>query len=239
MLFIILVYDIMYKNREVIFMRCKNCGSENEDNLYICQNCGSPLYEEEDVNDTNDDLGQTRVAPVVNTPQKNQPPRKNPNQQDDKKKNEKSTILIIVLAVILAIVIAVLVTVLVHNSKANDNVEETSFATSQLSTTAQTTTELTTTTTTTTTELTTEETTTEPVELFVISAHCSQGGEVEGDGYFPKGEKCTVIARADDGFEFDGWYKNGNRVSSNEAYTFTVNGDTDLEAIFTEMNYEE
>lgn len=217
-------------------MRCKNCGSENEDNLYICQNCGSPLYEEEDVNDTNDDLGQTRVAPVVNTPQKNQPPRKNPNQQDDKKKNEKSTILIIVLAVILAIVIAVLVTVLVHNSKANDNVEETSFATSQLSTTAQTTTELTTTTT---TELTTEETTTEYVELFVISAHCSQGGEVEGDGYFPKGEKCTVIARADDGFEFDGWYKNGNRVSSNEAYTFTVNGDTDLEAIFTEMNYEE
>ncbi|MDE6659485.1 MAG: zinc-ribbon domain-containing protein, partial [Eubacterium sp.] len=25
-------------------MRCKNCGSENEDGRYICQNCGSPLY---------------------------------------------------------------------------------------------------------------------------------------------------------------------------------------------------
>ena len=27
-------------------MRCKNCGSENEDGRYICQNCGSPLYDE-------------------------------------------------------------------------------------------------------------------------------------------------------------------------------------------------
>ena len=24
-------------------MRCKNCGYENEEGLYICQNCGSPL----------------------------------------------------------------------------------------------------------------------------------------------------------------------------------------------------
>ena len=35
-------------------MRCKNCGSENEDNLYICQNCGSPLYDEDEpINDSN------------------------------------------------------------------------------------------------------------------------------------------------------------------------------------------
>ena len=27
-------------------MRCKNCGFENEDGRYICQNCGSPLYDE-------------------------------------------------------------------------------------------------------------------------------------------------------------------------------------------------
>ena len=32
-------------------MRCKNCGSENDDNLYICQNCGSPLYDEDDENE--------------------------------------------------------------------------------------------------------------------------------------------------------------------------------------------
>lgn len=54
-------------------MRCKNCGSENDDNLYICQNCGSPLYDEDDENDAikEDDLGKTRVAPVVPSSQKN------------------------------------------------------------------------------------------------------------------------------------------------------------------------
>ncbi len=29
-------------------MRCRNCGSENDDNLYICSNCGSPLYDEQE-----------------------------------------------------------------------------------------------------------------------------------------------------------------------------------------------
>ena len=41
-------------------MRCKNCGSENDDNLYICQNCGSPLYDE---SDDPRDIGKTKVVP--------------------------------------------------------------------------------------------------------------------------------------------------------------------------------
>ena len=54
-------------------MRCKNCGSENDDNLYICQNCGSPLYDENDENEAikEDDMGKTRVAPVVTSSKKN------------------------------------------------------------------------------------------------------------------------------------------------------------------------
>ena len=41
-------------------MRCKNCGSENEDNLYICQNCGSPLYDEDEpINDNNNENNNT------------------------------------------------------------------------------------------------------------------------------------------------------------------------------------
>ena len=53
-------------------MRCKNCGSENDDNLYICQNCGSPLYDEDDENEAvkEDDMGKTRVAPVVQSNQR-------------------------------------------------------------------------------------------------------------------------------------------------------------------------
>ena len=99
------------------------------------------------------------------------------------------------------------------------------------STTAPTTT--TQTTTETTTESTTESTT---VVEYNVTVSCSQGGEVEGDGVYAKGEKCTVIARADDGFVFDGWYKNSKRVSSNEVYSFSVNSDTDLEAVFTDYS---
>ena len=36
-------------------MRCKNCGSENEEGRYICQNCGSPLYDEDEEMLMNDD----------------------------------------------------------------------------------------------------------------------------------------------------------------------------------------
>ena len=28
-------------------MRCKNCGFDNEEGRYICENCGSPLYDED------------------------------------------------------------------------------------------------------------------------------------------------------------------------------------------------
>lgn len=221
-------------------MRCKNCGSENEDNLYICQNCGSPLYDEDDGENEvvyDDDMGKTRVAPAVQSnqrPASNQSPRnsKNENKNNNKAK-EKTVIIIVVLAVVLAIVVAVIASVLIGNSKKNNDVEDTSFSTTLAPTTESTTLAPTTapTTTQTTTETTTQTTT--QVTEYTVTASCSQGGEVEGDGVYAQGEKCTVIARADDEYEFDGWYKNGKRVSSNEAYTFTVNGDTELEAVFT------
>lgn len=219
-------------------MRCKNCGSENDDNLYICQNCGSPLYDEDDENEAvkEDDMGKTRVAPVVQSnqrPASNQPPRNNINDNKNNKSKEKTVIIIAVLAVVLAIVVAVIASVLISNSKKNNDVEDTSFSTTLAPTTEPTTLAPTTapTTTPTTSETTTQSTT--QVTEYTVTASCSQGGEVEGDGVYAQGEKCTVIARADDEYEFDGWYKNGKRVSSNEAYTFTVNGDTELEAVFT------
>lgn len=223
-------------------MRCKNCGSENDDNLYICQNCGSPLYDEDDENETvkEDDMGKTRVAPVVQSnqrPASNQPPHNNKDNKNDNKNNnkskEKTLIIIVVLAVVLALVVTIIASVLISNSKKNNDVEDTSFSTTLAPTTESTTLAPTTapTTTPTTTETTTQSTT--QVTEYTVTASCSQGGEVEGDGVYAQGEKCTVIARADDEYEFDGWYKNGKRVSSNEAYTFTVNGDTELEAVFT------
>ena len=29
-------------------MRCKNCRFENDDDRFICENCGSPLYDEDE-----------------------------------------------------------------------------------------------------------------------------------------------------------------------------------------------
>ena len=49
-------------------MRCKNCGSENEENLYICQNCGSPLYDEEPIEEASEEMGNTKIVPVVAPP---------------------------------------------------------------------------------------------------------------------------------------------------------------------------
>ncbi len=227
--------------RDTLAMRCKNCGSENDDNLYICQNCGSPLYDEDDENDAikEDDLGKTRVAPVVPSSQKNVQNQHRGNQNAKNKQNpkkEKTVIIIVVLAVILAIVIAVLASVLISNSKKKNNVEDTPV--SIASTTKEQSTTMPTTAATTTTETTTQpttETTTQAVVEYTVSVSCSQGGEVEGDGSYAEGEKCTVIARADDEYEFDGWYKNGKRVSSNEVYTFAVNGNTSLEAVFTDI----
>lgn len=224
-------------------MRCKNCGSENEDNLYICQNCGSPLYDEDD-NDAlaEDEMGKTKVVPAVagssrGTAQPAHTSRTN-TENDEKQKQkqkEKTIAVIVILAVVLAVVVGVLAAVLISNSKSKNDVEDTSVpivtTTEAPSTTAPTTT--TQTTTETTTESTTESTT---VVEYNVTVSCSQGGEVEGDGVYAKGEKCTVIARADDGFVFDGWYKNGKRVSSNEVYSFSVKSNTDLEAVFTDYS---
>ena len=205
-------------------MRCKNCGSENDDNLYICQNCGSPLYDDEDNEIINeDDMGKTRVAPVVQSNQRQSAPQQRstqgaPAKSEQDKKKEKTVIIIVVLAVVLAIAVTTLVAVLVSNSKKNNDVEDTSTEPTTESTT----------------QPTTESTTAAPVE-YTVTVSCSQGGEVEGDGSYAEGEKCTVIARADDDFEFDGWYKNGKRVSSNEVYTFAVKDNTELEAVFTDI----
>ena len=48
-------------------MRCKNCGADNDDNRYICEVCGSPLYDEDDFdNATIDDNDKTQTFKAVN-----------------------------------------------------------------------------------------------------------------------------------------------------------------------------
>lgn len=61
-----------------------------------------------------------------------------------------------------------------------------------------------------------------------------QGGTVSGGGSFDIGESVTVVATPANGFDFVRWAYNGTNetASTSASYTFTVNQQTDLVAIF-------
>lgn len=65
-----------------------------------------------------------------------------------------------------------------------------------------------------------------------------QGGTVSGGGSFDIGESVTVVATPANGFDFVRWAYNGTNetASTSASYTFTVNQQTDLVAIFEVHN---
>ena len=65
-----------------------------------------------------------------------------------------------------------------------------------------------------------------------LTAMPADGGMVEGGGSYANGTSCTVMATANDDYIFMHWRQNGEIVSVNASYTFTVNEDTELEAVF-------
>lgn len=239
-------------------MRCKNCGSENEDNLYICQNCGSPLYDEDEpINDNNndennnieDEMGKTKVVPAVSASDINsasQPsspkPEKPPvDDEEEEKKKKQQMAIIIALAVVLVVIIAVLAAVLVKNSAAKK--ETTTASTSASESVSQSTAAFTTRQT---TERTSEsekepssETTTAP-QTYTIEVMCPDGGasKISGTDVYNFKDNVTVSAYPDDGFQFDGWYENGKRVSTEQNYTFPAVRDRTLIAKFSEISTE-
>lgn len=241
-------------------MRCKNCGSENEDNLYICQNCGSPLYDEDEpINDSNndnnnennnteDEMGKTRVVPAVSASDINsasQPsspkPEKPPvDDEEEEKKKKQQTAIIITLAVVLVVIIAVLAAVLVKTSAAKK--ETTTASTSASESVSQSTAAFTTRQTTERiTERETEpssETTAAPQTYTIEVMSPDGGGSVRGGGEIEVNKEITVMATPDGGFQFDGWYENGKRVSTQQNYTFTVTRDRTLVAKYSEISTE-
>jgi hypothetical protein len=66
-----------------------------------------------------------------------------------------------------------------------------------------------------------------------VSANPTNGGTVTGGGDYNQGQQCTVSATANNGFSFTNWTENGNVVSTNRNYTFTVTGNRTLVANFT------
>ncbi len=70
-----------------------------------------------------------------------------------------------------------------------------------------------------------------------VASNSVEGGFVEGGGIYEYGQSCTVIATEANGYHFVNWTENGEQVSSEEEYTFTVTGNRDLVANFTFQQY--
>ncbi len=78
---------------------------------------------------------------------------------------------------------------------------------------------------------------TENTYTITVSANPSNGGTATGGGTFTYGQSCTVTATANTGYTFTNWTENGNVVSNNADYTFTVEGNRNLVANFTAITY--
>lgn len=61
----------------------------------------------------------------------------------------------------------------------------------------------------------------------------SSGGTTSGGGTFPAGTSRTVTATPNPGYNFSSWTENGSVVSTSASYTFTLNSNRNLVAVFT------
>lgn len=230
-------------------MRCKNCGTYNDDNRYICETCGSPLYDDESM-ETNEisNSGNTQsFSPVSNTPtQMNDIPQPNStpvNAENEKPSAEKKNIIVIAILAVVLIAVIASVAVIAHSKSKNEEttIPSTSQTTTQPSSkpthsTSKSTTESTTEKTTTTTTTTAPETT--QAEIWYINTNSSGGGKVKGSGEYKNGDKVTITATPDSDYVFDGWYSEGVKVSTSEKYTFIANGNLNFTAVFNPKQTE-
>ena len=70
-----------------------------------------------------------------------------------------------------------------------------------------------------------------------VSANPTQGGTVSGSGTYTHGETCTLTATPGSAYNFVSWTLNGNVVSTNATYSFTVTGGGAYVANFTLKTY--
>ncbi|MCR5658674.1 MAG: hypothetical protein K6G25_05060 [Bacteroidales bacterium] len=65
-----------------------------------------------------------------------------------------------------------------------------------------------------------------------VSSNPTDGGSVDGSGTYQEGTECILTATANEGYFFVNWTENDSVVSTEAAYSFTVNGDRTLVANF-------
>ena len=74
-------------------------------------------------------------------------------------------------------------------------------------------------------------------DTYNIDVEADDHGSVTGKGIYYYGESITVKAKPETGYHFVNWTIDGNVVSTNANYTFTVSGPADLKANFAINSY--
>ena len=72
-----------------------------------------------------------------------------------------------------------------------------------------------------------------PTYSISVSANPTNGGNVAGGGTYTEGETCTITATPNTNYTFNNWTENGEVISSDANYTFTVNENHSFVANFT------
>lgn len=75
------------------------------------------------------------------------------------------------------------------------------------------------------------------LKSYNIDVEADDHGSVTGKGIYYYGENITVKAKPETGYHFVNWTIDGNVVSTNANYTFTVSGPADLKANFAINSY--
>ena len=76
----------------------------------------------------------------------------------------------------------------------------------------------------------------DPDEDYVITltANPEEGGTLEGEGTYEEGKQINVVADPAEDYKFENWTEDGEEVSTDAEYTFTVEEDRELVAHFEE-----
>ena len=69
-----------------------------------------------------------------------------------------------------------------------------------------------------------------------LTTNMAEGGTITGAGTYYYGNTCTLTATPNEGYLFLNWSKNGMVVSCNAYYSFTVTDDTEIEAVFMQLD---
>jgi len=78
----------------------------------------------------------------------------------------------------------------------------------------------------------------EDIADYTVNLQATVGGKTMGEGTRMHGEFAQVIAIANEGYRFVGWYRSNNKISTEETYRFAVTEDVSLEARFESTEEE-